>query len=134
MTGLGTSSTRMECPGDTIRPDGDIPVPGNYTPGRTSIQLAVWRPNDGTWHIRNDDGNETVQQWGQSGDIPVPGNYTRPNSGDASISFVALKDLAIYRPNTGTWWIRSSLDGSVHTQQLGQLRDKPVQDAQYYLH
>ena len=39
-----------------------------------------------------------VQVWGQTGDFPVPGDY----DGNGTI------DLAVFRPATNTWFVRTA--------------------------
>jgi hypothetical protein len=54
----------------------DVPVPNDYftdvqlqvTTGKADI--AVFRPENGTWYIRTKDGFY-ARQWGQAGDIPL---------------------------------------------------------------
>ena len=87
--------------------------------GKTDI--AVWRPEEGNWYIRNSaTGMVTVQQWGSGalGDIPVPGDY----DGDGKT------DIAVWRPEEGNWYIRNSATGTVTVQQWGSgaLGDIPV--------
>ncbi len=61
--------------------------------GKTDI--AVWRPGDGNWYIRNSaiEGDVTIRQWGEGSlwDIPVPGDY----DGNGKT------DIAVWRP--GDW-------------------------------
>jgi FG-GAP-like repeat len=85
-------------------------VPASVASGQ-SVQgfatIAVWRPSDGTWHIRG----QGVVQYGRRGDQPVPADY----NGDGRA------DIAVWRPSNGTWLIRGQ--GVV---QYGRRGDQPV--------
>jgi hypothetical protein len=90
-----------------------------------AVDLAVWRPGTGMWHIRRlVDGvmQDLSFQWGAGSlhDVPVPGDY----DGDG------LTDLAVWRPGDGVWYIRTS--GSGYGQSFtiqwgtGSRQDVPV--------
>ena len=86
--------------------------------GDTLADLAVWRPADGSWHIRNSANGEVgALQLGQPGDVPMTGDY----DGDG------ISDLAIWRPSSGVWSIhQSSAAGAVREAQWGAPGDLPV--------
>jgi len=70
----GTSSV-------TWQEAGDIAVQNDYD-GDGIVDIAVWRPSNGTWYIRQSSRlgqqDELRQvQWGMTGDIPVPSFYRR---------------------------------------------------------
>ncbi|HEY0545011.1 MAG TPA: BACON domain-containing carbohydrate-binding protein [Pyrinomonadaceae bacterium] len=95
------------------RSDGKVALARNPF----TTDFAVWRPADGTWHIRRSaDGSVTSQQWGQNGDKPVSGDY----DGDGKL------DLAVFRPSNGAWYILKSSDGSFRSQPFGLSTDVPV--------
>lgn len=95
---------------------GDVPIPMNYD-SDSRDDIAVWRPADGTWHIRTSrHGSYRYHQWGQNGDIPVPADY----DGDGK------PDIAVWRPSNGTWYIINSGNGQFRTEVLGQAGDIPV--------
>lgn len=84
----------------------DVLVPADYDgDGRTDV--ATWRPSNGVWYIQNSgDGGALLVKWGMTTmhptgglpDVPVAADY----DGDGSA------DLAIFRPDTGEWWILPS--------------------------
>jgi len=89
--------------------DGDFPVSGSYGTG-TADDLAVWRPTDGVWYIRDNDQRESdvalssarAFQWGLDpsvfGDSPQPCDY----NGDG------VNELALFRSSSGQWLFRNS--------------------------
>jgi hypothetical protein len=79
----------------------DIVVPADYA-GVGFEQLALFRPDDGTWYIQNVQcaGVTPCQairiQFGMTGDVP----FAEDLDGDGRA------DLLLYRPSTGVWYLR----------------------------
>jgi len=105
---------------------GDIPVPADYD-GDGRQDWAVWRPGaaatSGFYVLPSSGrcptpmspyGSGCAIQWGLDGDIPVPADYT----GDG------VADLAVWRPTTGTWYVRHA--AGVLALQHGLPGDIPV--------
>ncbi len=81
-------------------------APADYN-GDGTDDLAVFRPSDGAWRVRN----QFTVQWGDPGDVPVPGDY----NGDG------MTDVAVFRPSTGVWYVRNQF-----VVQFGERGDVPV--------
>jgi hypothetical protein len=84
-----------------------------------AADLAVFRPSNGTWWIRNSHtGAIGAAQFGLSGDTPVVSDY----DGDGR------SDLAVTRDTPGgkIWYVLNSFDGSYTVGQWGLAGDKPV--------
>ena len=75
--------------------------------GNGTTDVAVWRPSDQIWYVRNG----TSAQWGAPGDLPVAGDYDGNGSAD----------MAVYRPSTQVWWVRNG-----QNVQWGASGDIPV--------
>jgi hypothetical protein len=107
----------------------DVLVPADYDgDGRTDF--AVWRPENGVWYIhQSGDEGVLLVRWGKTTmhptgglpDVPVAADY----DGDG------LKDLAVFRPDTGEWWVLGSATGYDHDRaavyRWGKLGDIPVE-------
>lgn len=83
---------------------GDLPVPADLD-GDNKADLVVWRPWSGEWYARLSSrsysanrGDIVVVQWGLPTDHPLAGDYDRDGKAD----------LVVWRPETGTWYFRSS--------------------------
>ncbi len=96
LTGVVSTSTL----GISTGPNPDKPVPADYD-GNGQLDIAVWRPTDGTWNILNNPAPPV--SWGILGDIPVPADY----DGDRKA------DIAVYRPSENNWYIIRSTGGGV---------------------
>jgi hypothetical protein len=83
-----------------------------------ATDLAVFRPNTGTWHVRYSGGSELNVPFGIYGDIPVAADY----DGDG------LTDIAVFRPSNATWYVRHSVTETTYAEtQWGGAGDIPVQ-------
>jgi hypothetical protein len=107
----------------------DIPQAVDFdNDGKTDI--CVFRrgyndPFSGYWFSLDSSSPLPIDQvptrfipFGQSGDAPQAGDY------DAD----GKTDLAIFREETGEWWIRKSNSGQVITYKFGQNDDTPLAD------
>jgi hypothetical protein len=74
--------------------------------------LTLVDPTTNLWRMQssNGKGGYTAIQWGLKGDIQVPADY----DGDG------IKDVAVWRPSNGTWYILRSRDSFVTRIQWGQ--------------
>jgi hypothetical protein len=101
----------------------DFFLSGDYD-GDNRADITVWRPGvNATFYVRrSSNGSLMAVQWGQTGDDPtVPGDY----DGDGKT------DIAIYRAGASaglqsTWWVQSSLNGSLIAIPWGQNGDFPA--------
>jgi hypothetical protein len=104
----------------------DIPVPGDYD-GDGKTDMAVWRPSTGYWFTLKSKtpGSFDAIQWGLAGDVPVPADYDAAYDTEAIYPPGFRTDIAVWRPSTGTWYIRK-IDGSYAVKQWGTSGDIPL--------
>ena len=87
--------------------------------GDRAADLALFRPNDGTWMFRmsaSSFASGPDYTFGLSTDLPVPGDY----DGDGRL------DLALYRPSNGIWYVIYSTTGLLVQLQWGVATDLPI--------
>jgi len=101
-------STATSYPFPTIRFDPQfVPVLADFS-GDGKQDFAVYSPSRGEWNIiftsvsmPGGGGPLGSMQWGLPGDVTVPADF----DGDGKA------DLAVWRPSTGTWYLRYSSNG-----------------------
>ncbi|HEX8367770.1 MAG TPA: FG-GAP-like repeat-containing protein [Pyrinomonadaceae bacterium] len=92
---------------------GDLAVRGDFD-GDARLDLAVFRPAERNWYIRQSSDNSLfVQQFGLADDKRLTGDF----DGDGK------SDIAVFRSSTGVWHIRRSSDGQLRSQQWGLASD-----------
>lgn len=77
---------------------------------RPADDLFLFRPSNNTWFRQSvSAGAFSAIRWGMAGDVPVAADY----DGDE------IKDVAVWRPANGRWYISRSSDGNLMIFTLG---------------
>ena len=94
---------------------GDIPAPGDYD-GDGTGDVAFVQSSTGRWFVKQSSTGRLMSAppvsfgWAPSGDIPVPAGYTTRGANSCNI--------AVYRPESTTWFIRGLRDGEPTTRHV----------------
>lgn len=86
--------------------------------GVEKADLAMVNEKSNVWRLQSPDGSGTFSaiQWGLDGDVRVPADF----DGDGA------KDLAVWRPSNGTWYILGSRSSQITQVQWGLTTPYPT--------
>ncbi len=82
--------------------------------GDNRADIAVYRPTEGNWYVRQSNGGYAVLNFGLNGDKPVTADYDADGRSDA----------AVFR--NGVWWRLKSANNTIDGVQFGLAGDIPV--------
>ncbi|MFH0908639.1 MAG: immunoglobulin domain-containing protein, partial [bacterium] len=87
-----------------------------YVRGQWRTFVSKRHPISSAWFLMQSTAGYRSQEFGWTTDLPIPGDY----DGDKST------DLAIYRPDTATWYIIDSSSGAMRKSVFGRPGAVPV--------
>ncbi|MDM7921443.1 MAG: VCBS repeat-containing protein, partial [Pyrinomonadaceae bacterium] len=105
-------------------------VKNDNRPAQASSEVRFIARSGQTYRIAVDGGSgsdewSTTLEW-QISTVPAYSDFGT-DFGSGHVFYDRAADITVFRPSTGTWWIRNSHTGAVRAVQFGLAGDTPVQ-------